>query len=583
MTELAAHGSIATPEAASTHVATTLEACDTAITDLAESAKGWFEETPDAMLPLLERLNESVMTHATEWVTACCDAKHLPVDEPVAGEEWANITVTARYLRLLASAMADIAAGNKPQFPGRAHSVLGGHTAIPAFPFDAIDKVALSGFTAEIWMRRGVAGAQAIENQAEAWFGRGQPGVSLVLGAGNQASIPITDALDRLFIARHPVILKMNPVNDYLGPIFEKIAAELIERGALRIVYGGAEVGTHLVHHDGVSDVHVTGSDKTFEAIVFGAGEDGARRKEAKERLVTKPVTGELGNVTPVIVVPGPWEAKDISFQAQNIASMLTNNAGFNCIAVRAIITSNTWDQREALLQGVHDVLQEAGGRYPYYPGARARLDAFVAAHPEAEPLGSAGAGCVPWTAIPGLRPGSEQEIAFTTESFNGVFGEVGIDAAGGTVDFIRKAVEFANDELWGTLGCTLIVHPKSLKDPEVQRAVEQAIADLRYGTVAVNHWSAIGFLLGSTPWGAYPSNSVYDVQSGIGFVHNSMMLADSDIEKTVCRGPFRMPLKPTWFVTNKTAHKAGEQFARLMAKPSWGKLPGLVTTAMRG
>lgn len=582
MTQLAAHGTIAIPEATTKQPATSLEDCDVAIADLVENSKRWFEEEPGDMIDLLERLNDSVLAHSQDWVNAACEGKHIRSDQPLAGEEWANVSISARYIRLLTASLTDIAVGNKPQFPGRSHPVTGGHTAIPAFPFDAIDKVALSGFTAEVWLRRGIAGAQAVEGQAAAWFGGGSAGVSLVLGAGNQASIPITDALDRLFIARHPVVLKMNPVNDYLGPIFEQVLAELIDRGVLRIVYGGAEVGAHLVRHEGVTDVHVTGSDKTFEAILFGRGDDGARRKAAHDPLVTKPVTGELGNVSPVIVVPGPWTAKDMAFQGQNIASMLTNNAGFNCIALRAIITSASWDQRDALLDGVREVLREAGSRYPYYPGARDRYDQFVAAHPEAERLGDASPGCVPWTMIPGLRADTRDEIAFTTESFNGVFGEVGIEATG-TVDFIRQAVEFANDGMWGTLGCSLIVHPKSLDDPEVGRAVEQAIADLRYGTVAVNHWSALGFLLGSTPWGAYPGHTLDDVQSGIGFVHNSMMLNEADIEKTVARGPFRMPVKPTWFVTNKTAHKSGEMFARLMAKPSWGKLPGLITTALRG
>jgi acyl-CoA reductase-like NAD-dependent aldehyde dehydrogenase len=582
MTQLAEHGTIAIPEAAATQEPTPLQECDIAVADLVEQAKGWLDEQPADLIPVLERLNESVMTHAQEWVEAACAAKHLPIDQPVAGEEWANIAVTARYVRLLIASLTDIAAGRKPQFPAKPHPTTGGHTAIPVFPFDAIDKVALSGFSAEVWLRRGVAGAQAVENQAKAWFGHGEAGVSLVLGAGNQASIPVTDALDRLFIARHPVILKMNPVNDYLGPIFAKVFAEFIERGVLRIVYGGAAVGAHLVRHDGVADVHVTGSDKTFEAIVFGTGEDAARRKAAVDPLVTKPVTGELGNVSPVIVVPGPWSPKDVAFQAQNIASMLTNNAGFNCIALRAIITPNNWDQRDALLKGVADVLRSTGSRHPYYPGARDRFDHFVAAHPEAERLGDDSPGCVPWTMIPGLRTDEADEIAFTTESFNGVFGEVGIDS-GGTVDFIRKAVEFANDGMWGTLGCSLVVHPKSLKDPEVQRAVEQAIADLRYGTVAVNHWSAIGFLLGSTTWGAYPGHTIDDVQSGIGIVHNSLMLDEADVEKSVVRGPFRMPVKPTWFVTNKTGHRSGEMFARLSAKPSWGRLPGLITTAMRG
>jgi Aldehyde dehydrogenase family len=582
MTQLAAHGTLAIPEATTKQPATSLQDCDVAIADLVENAKTWFEEEPGDMIALLERLNDAVIAHSQAWVNSATEAKHIRADQPVGGEEWANVAISARYIRLLIASLTDIAAGNKPQFPGRPHPVTGGHTAIPAFPFDAFDKVALSGFTAEVWLKRGVAGAQAVEGQAKAWFGGGEPGVSLVLGAGNQASIPITDAFDRLFIARHPVVLKMNPVNDYLGPIFEQVLAELIERGVLRIVYGGAEVGAHLVRHDGVTDVHVTGSDKTFEAIVFGGGEDGARRKAAHDPLVTKPVTGELGNVSPVIVVPGPWAPKDIAFQAQNIASMLTNNAGFNCIALRALITPSSWEQRNALLDGVREVLREAGSRYPYYPGARDRYDTFVAAHPEAERFGDAGDGSVPYTMIPGLRTQTNDEIAFTTESFNGVFGEVGI-AASGTVDYIRKAVEFANDGMWGTLGCSLIVHPKSLEDPEVARAVDQAIADLRYGTVAVNHWSALGFLLGSTPWGAYPGHTIDDVQSGIGFVHNSLMLDEADIEKTVARGPFRMPVKPTWFVTNKTAQKSGEMFARLMAKPSWGKLPGLITTALRG
>jgi acyl-CoA reductase-like NAD-dependent aldehyde dehydrogenase len=582
MAQSEAHGTMVIPETAAGEASTSLANCDVAIADLLEQTKSWLDAAPSDLVELLERLTDSIMAAAGEWVAACCAAKHLSINSPAAGEEWAQVATTARYVRLLAASLTDIAAGRKPQFPGRPHQVAGGYTAIPVFPFDAYDKIALSGFTAQVWLRPGVSVGRAVEDQARAWFNGDEPGVSLVLGAGNQAAIPIVDALGRLFITRHPVIVKMNPVNDYLGPIFERAFHELVERGVLRIVYGGSDVGSYLVRHDGVRDVHVTGSDKTFETIVFGPGEDGANRKAAVEPLIDKPVTGELGSVSPCIVVPGPWSPKDVSFQAQNIASMLTNNAGFNCIALRALITSNRWVQRDALLDGVREVLRDAGPRYPYYPGARDRHDAFLAAHPEAELLGEAGPGGLPWTLIPGLAPAAEDEIAFTTESFTSVFGEVGIDA-GGTVDFIRKAVSFANESLWGTLGCTIIVHPKTMEDPEVARAVEQGIADLRYGTVAVNQWSGVGFLLGSTPWGAYPGHSISHVQSGIGFVHNASMLAESDIEKSVVRGPFRMPVKPNWFVTNKTSQRSGELFARLMAKPSWSRLPGLVTTALRG
>jgi Aldehyde dehydrogenase family len=565
-----------------THEPTSIADCDVAIADLVESSKGWLDEAPSDMVALLERLNDALMANTADWIAAAGIAKQVAPDQPVAGEEWASIAVVARYIRLLGASIADIAVGRKPQFAGKPHPVTGGHTAIPVFPFDAIDKVALSGFSAEVLLTSGVAAIQAVEGQATAWFGGGVPAVSLVLGAGNQASIPLTDALDKLFIARRPVMVKLSPVNDYLGPVFTTICAELIERGVLRIVYGGADVGTYLVRHDGLTEIHVTGSDETFNAIVFGAGEDGARRRAAADPLVTKPVSSELGNVSPVIVVPGPWNAKDMAFHTQNIASMLTQNAGFNCVALRALITATSWDQRGELLEGVGNVLAETAERFPYYPGARERYDAFVAAYPAATRFGDDADGAVPWTMIPGLGAETESELAFEREAFNGVFGEVGLDSTG-TVDFIRKAVQFANERLWGNLGCSLIVHPKTLDDPEVQRAVDQAIADLRYGTIAVNHWTGIGFMLGSTPWGAYPGNLIEEIQSGTGFVHNALMLDEADIHKTVVRGPFRMPVKPTWFATNKTGHRSSEMFARLQAKPSWGKLPGLITTAMRG
>jgi acyl-CoA reductase-like NAD-dependent aldehyde dehydrogenase len=582
MTQLADHGTLAIPEPTTAHPPTSLPDCDQALAELRGAAAPWFAERPGDLVPLLERLGESLMAHAKGWVAVACAAKQIPDGSPIAGEEWASISVTARYLRLLASAMRDLASGYPPTAPSPPHSIAGNRIAVPAFPIDRFDKASMAGFAVDVWLKPGVSVEQANDRQAAAWSGGGSAGVSLVLGAGNVAAIPITDALDRLFIARHPVILKMNPVNDYLGPVFEQAFAELVRRGVLRIVYGGADVGQHLVHHAEVDDVHVTGSDKTFEAIVFGGGPDGARRKAAREPAVDKPVTGELGNVSPVIVVPGPWTGKDLNFQAQNIASMLTNNGGFNCIAVRAIVTHRDWDQRDALLGGIRDVLRKAPERYPYYPGARARWQTFVDAHPEAERFGDESPGRVPWTLIPDLRPEADDEIAFTTEAFNAVVAEVGISALD-TVAFIRQAVRFANDRLWGTLGASIVVHPKSLEDPAVKQAVDDAIADLRYGTVAVNHWSAINFLMGASPWGAYPGHTIDDVQSGIGWVHNALMICQDDIEKVVVTGPFRMPLKPPWFVTNKAATKINERFAALQAAPSWTRLTRVVTAALRG
>ena len=131
--------------------------------------------------------------------------------------------------------------------------------------------------------------------------------IALVLGAGNIASIAPLDVLYKLYAEGRVCMLKMNPVNDYLGPIFEDIFADLARAGFVRFAYGGADVGEYLTHHDGVDEIHITGSARTHDAIVFGTGEEGRTRKASGQPLTTKRMTSELGNVSPTIVVPGPW------------------------------------------------------------------------------------------------------------------------------------------------------------------------------------------------------------------------------------------------------------------------------------
>ena len=84
-----------------------------------------------------------------------------------------------------------------------------------------------------------------------------------------------------VFLENQVVLLKMNPVNDYLGPLIEEAYRPLIERGFLKLVYGGAKEGAYLCKHKSVDVIHMTGSDKTFDTIMFGVGEDGEKNKKA--------------------------------------------------------------------------------------------------------------------------------------------------------------------------------------------------------------------------------------------------------------------------------------------------------------
>jgi len=178
------------------------------------------------------------------------------------------------------------------------------------------------------------------------------------------------------------------------------------------------------------------------------------------------------------------------------------------------------------------------------------------------------------------LDPDQRDDVAFTTEAFCSFFGAVPLPAAG-AVDFVRQAVEFCNGTLWGTLNATLIVHPDSAAEPELGAAVEQAIAELRYGTVSVNHWAAIGYGLVVTPWGAYPGHPPQDIRSGVGVVHNTLMF--SDVEKGVVRAPFRARPKPPWFVLHRTSHELLRKLTYFEAAPAPWKLPAIFALALQG
>jgi acyl-CoA reductase-like NAD-dependent aldehyde dehydrogenase len=48
--------------------------------------------------------------------------------------------------------------------------------------------------------------------------------------------------------------------------------------GVVRIVTGDARVGEYLVHHHGVDDVHITGSESTYDARVTWSAPQTLRR-----------------------------------------------------------------------------------------------------------------------------------------------------------------------------------------------------------------------------------------------------------------------------------------------------------------
>ena len=556
---------------------------DAIVAGMAQGESGWAAMDLPARANLLADVHHSVAAAADAWVAAAVRAKGLDPTSPLVGEEWLSgpyCTLTA--LLALQHSLKALASGGSPVDGKRPGTAPGGRVTVPALPSNRFEYLLLHGFTADVWMTPGVTAAQV---KSRAGLGAKTPsetgGVGLVLGAGNITSIAPLDVLYELVAHNRVVVLKLNPTLDELLPAYEAAFAPLIDRGLLAIVAGGGDVGGYLAQHEGISHVHITGSAATHDLIVWGRGEDAAQRRAAGTPLLETPITSELGGVSPIIVVPGDWSSADLAFQAAHVATQRLHNGGYNCIAGQVVVLSSDWAQREAFVEQLRIAMDKAPGRAPWYPRSAERVADAAASYSDAQRLGPDGGRL-----LIDARGSDAASIVETTEYFSPVLGIVDVPGTGQA--FLDAAVDLVNHDFVGTLGANVLVDPATMKT--LGNGFEEAVARLEYGTVAINAWTGVGFLTANASWGAFPGHTLDNVQSGIGVVHNALLLAD--VERTVVRGPFRpfprsavggefaLSPKPPWFVSARSARTTGELLTRFAADPSWAKLPRIFGSA---
>jgi acyl-CoA reductase-like NAD-dependent aldehyde dehydrogenase len=564
--------------------ATDQRALDETIRRVQEGARRFVQLSLDERIELARSMQRGYANIAERSVRASCAAKGIPLDTPLEGEEWTlGPWHVMRHLRLLIESLTALKrTGNTPI--GKLGQTIDGRVTVQVFPASTFDKVFFAGVSVDVHLQPGVSVEEMHALRASFYKGHERPHdgiVVLVLGAGNVASIAPQDVLTKMFNEGKACILKMHPVNGYLGPFLEEAFSDAIARNFLAIVYGGAAEGAYLAQHDGVDELHITGSDKTHDLIVWGApGREREERMKSGTPLARKKVTSELGNVSPVLVVPGPYSSSELAFQASAVAGAVAHNASFNCNATKILVLPRGWAAGATFLAEVERALRLAPIRQAYYPGASERWHSLVDGRGDVRTLDAAPDGSLPWTIMSGLSADHAEERAFSMEPFCSILSETEVGSSD-PVEFLDEAVTFANERLWGTLSAAIVVHPASLRDPRIADALERAIIRLRYGAVGVNGWPAMVFSFGTPPWGAHPSSTLADIQSGRGFVHNTPML--EGIEKAVIRFPLKSNPKPVIFPGHRSAHTLMRRFSRFEERPSWAKVPGVLAAAMRG
>jgi len=561
---------------------------DLAIADLQSAKTRWARIDVSEKLRYINGLRSATFEHSRRWVERAIKAKGLSISSPLVGEEWIagpfGVIDALNSLEVTLSRIADT--GDVLEgFDVKTRD--SGQVTVKVMPETTVERLLFSGSTAEVWMQPEITVDNIRDHVAE-FYGIDNPegAVCAVMGAGNVASIPPLDVIHRLFNKGEVAILKMNPINEYLGEVFEDIFADLIASDFVRLVHGDGSVGAHLVSHDGIDTIHLTGSGNTYNAIRFGTGDEGRLNRVSDTPINDKPISAELGGVNPTIVVPGDWSRADLRFHADHVVTQKMNNSGFNCVAAQILVLPESWELSDAFLDDVRIQLAGLDDRDAYYPGVGDRCDAVVAGSGTVESFGSEHKRLL----VTGLDPTATDDAAFNTEYFAPVLSVVRLPSPD-VKTYLENAVTFANDVLEGTLGATLIIHPKTERAHEA--AFNKALEDLEYGGIGINIWNAAVYLQSRCPWGAYPGHSRADIGSGVGVVHNTVMLGNT--QKSVYRAPFapyyrtltkgelHIAPKPIWYLSNKRAQATAELLVNYSATGSPTDLVKLMTSAIRG
>eukprot|EP01119_Soliformovum_irregulare_P013250 TRINITY_DN3514_c3_g1_i2.p1 TRINITY_DN3514_c3_g1~~TRINITY_DN3514_c3_g1_i2.p1 ORF type:complete len:508 (+),score=163.11 TRINITY_DN3514_c3_g1_i2:11-1534(+) len=442
---------------------------------LADHRKEWLKVTFKERSAILDQIVNNCQRVQTKWVKLASEAKKVTETT----EELNNVWIIIRLCRQLQYTFEEAIKAqekDKPiQFtpPPKVMQVDGQYRVIVQDP----SSVTLPGIQAEVWIHPGKPlqqGGLLMET-----FQQEEPLISLVLGAGNQSSISMSDALYKLFNENQVVIFKHNPVLDYFYDIMEEVFQPLIQRNVFHHVKGGADEGAFLCHLDQIDTIHMTGSEKVFNLIHWGSPKPDPETQTPQ----TKPITSELGCVTPWIFAGGDWSDADLKYHANNLAGCIAQNCSFNCVAPKVLVFPKDWEHKEKFWTLLQEHMNDLPLRFAYYPGATDRFATFCQKYPQTKLIREKDTHdlYLPWAMIDDVPTNNKTEYCFSNEAFCPIITSVSIENSG-IPDFLEKATKFCNEKLWGNLSCTILVHPAVQKIYD--REVETAVKNLKYGCV---------------------------------------------------------------------------------------------------
>ncbi|CAB9527349.1 Aldehyde dehydrogenase family [Seminavis robusta] len=393
-------------------------------------------------------------------------------------------------------------------------------------------------------------------------YDRRDPKATAILGASCYSAAP--EIIKATFFDGHVVVYKPHPYNVDVDRIWAEVLKPLVEIGA--VSYCKADEGPELVKDPRIDQIYMTGTAETGREVLQAANSSDTTNNKKKTCVL------QTGSVNPVILVPGlnrQWKAKEMRHHALQIASAGKFNGGHFCGRPQVIVTSKSWDQREAFLEELEKAIAE---RTPpegsYDPKYRREFNRFVREYPENSKIIEAEGLTTDSARVLLVTGAAEDSYGLQHEAFCQVLIEVALDIPDHPVAYLPEAVKFCNEKLYGSLCATIVVD--DVVNKKYSGIVHQALTDLNYGTVATNAMACFAWFNPGMYWGNYKFDDDDEEceAKGVGHFGNLMGYHESAVKSVItdcftgnghwiktCRGAYaekiaslsHYALEPSW------------------------------------
>ena len=210
---------------------------------LSQNKQKWLKLDIQVKIRYLESAMEILKIESKQWAEVSARAKEGTLNSDLVGQELlAGPAILMRQIRYLTQALTE---KGKPA-PNKIYQKENKQFVAQVMPDSIKESLLWRGFESEVWIQKDKYPTQGnIYHDLNA-----SPALSLILGAGNVSSISPLDALNKLYVEGKVCIVKLNPINDYLLEIFNKIFFDLIQDGYLSFIKGKKEIGEYLFNHN---------------------------------------------------------------------------------------------------------------------------------------------------------------------------------------------------------------------------------------------------------------------------------------------------------------------------------------------